>query len=544
MDKIKINFVNLIHQVFENTIFCYLLISALTFSIFYLSLAYGSPMSDDYVLLNVTKSLDFLNIFAHTWRGIFDVYDHSITSHSELYRPLVDLTFVIDNLIKQQFDNYNYYYTNLILFLCVAIVFFKLLYLFSNNNLIAILLTTLFIFNPQNKDAVFALANRTDVIFSIFALLSFYFYYKKLFYFFIISVVLALLSKESAVILVGIPLFFKIMSKQFFKIDKISDKTHILLTLVIFIVVFFYFLIRVKFFDGIGSYATELYFDFLYLLKNLIKVIFYSIGITDKIYIFQYGIFLLPILFILFYSLIKGGTRIQIGIVVFVAFILFFFGPAIIFAPAKRFAYISVFIFSLFFIFLYIEFYSKNRLKVLYFLSIICLGFFYIAQSTPIYAQNKVAFLIKNQIDREINEIQIPSKKNIYVIFPNYISRESTIFLNGIKEYLRLKLASDPTEEGRVIPLFVLSKYDIDETYSYNYTCNRSDLTFSVSNNTYFHIPQFSMSHKIFDNKLFIYRVVNWKNESEPHTVKVTFKTNHNALLLYENAHLKVVECG
>ena len=136
------------------------------------------------------------------WEGIFT------TNVVHNYHPLTMLSFVL-NFQVSGFDPWSYLLLNLLLHLAnTALVFYFIWLLSGNNKWVAMFTALLFGIHPMHIESVAWIAERKDVLYSFFFLLSLiqYWYYlqkgKKLNYWYsFIFFILSLLSKPAAIVL-------------------------------------------------------------------------------------------------------------------------------------------------------------------------------------------------------------------------------------------------------------------------------------------------------------------------------------------------------
>ncbi len=88
----------------SNYAFVYSVLLGVTAILFSLSFFQGSPLGDDYVLLDKNRTKSIWEIPTSTWSNIF-VHDRIEGAlPSDMYRPIVDLTFWIDNRLMDMLE--------------------------------------------------------------------------------------------------------------------------------------------------------------------------------------------------------------------------------------------------------------------------------------------------------------------------------------------------------------------------------------------------------------------------------------------------------
>lgn len=127
---------------------------------------------------------------------------------SNMYRPILLTSLAIDYSIWKT-NPTGYHLTSLLLHTCNALLVFFLINLLFENRLLAFLTGIIFSVHPVQSEAVAYASGRTDLLFSIFSLISIifliYFFKRKTsslgyYLFSLTAYIFALLSKETAVI--------------------------------------------------------------------------------------------------------------------------------------------------------------------------------------------------------------------------------------------------------------------------------------------------------------------------------------------------------
>ena len=132
--------------------------------------------------------------------------DAFFSHHSNFYRPLQTVSFMIDAQISGQ-NPWAYHLTNLVLLILIVIALFILLNKFGVKKEIALLLSLLYSVHPLLTSAVCWIPARGDLLLTLFGLMSFisfinYFYSKQTRYllYHFICFLLSCLAKETAVV--------------------------------------------------------------------------------------------------------------------------------------------------------------------------------------------------------------------------------------------------------------------------------------------------------------------------------------------------------
>src|ERR1017187_2618136 len=132
--------------------------------------------------------------------------DAFFSHHSNFYRPLQTVSFMIDAQISGK-NPWAYHLTNLILLILIVIALFILLNKFGIKQEIALLLSLLYSVHPLLTSAVCWIPARGDLFLTLFGLMSFisfinYFYSKQARYllYHFICFLLSCLAKETAVV--------------------------------------------------------------------------------------------------------------------------------------------------------------------------------------------------------------------------------------------------------------------------------------------------------------------------------------------------------
>lgn len=132
------------------------------------------------------------------------------------YRPVFFLSLALDAKIFG-FAEWGFHLTNLFLHILVVIFAYRVVQCLSFGENIAFLSALIFTLHPSHSESVAWVSARNELLYSLFGLIAFNFYIKKSFWgypFFILSI----LSKETAVVIPMLFLFYDFFWKN--KIDK------------------------------------------------------------------------------------------------------------------------------------------------------------------------------------------------------------------------------------------------------------------------------------------------------------------------------------
>ncbi len=160
------------------------------------------------------------------------------------YRPMIMISFIIDTAIAGQ-SSMMYHLTNLILHICVTLLFFNLLIKLGIKQNISLLLSIFYAIHPLNTNAVSWIVGRNDLLlalFSLLSLLSFIEYQSNrrkvslfisiIFYFF------AMLSKEVGILLPLIFILYGWLNRKEYNFN-FKNSIHLLTYSIPFLLYFF-----------------------------------------------------------------------------------------------------------------------------------------------------------------------------------------------------------------------------------------------------------------------------------------------------------------
>jgi tetratricopeptide (TPR) repeat protein len=192
---------------------------------------------DDAILLRNASKVDSLSVvdaFTH---------DAEFGNNIELYRPLQNLSFIIDNAIWG-FNPAKFHVTNVFLHLLNTLLLFFILTRIKLKPWLSLVIMAIFAAHPIFSTAVCWLPARGDLLLAFWGLLAWYLFVlylenhqKKWLILHLFSIVFALFSKESAIVLPVLFLFYMLF------ISKEKPKMHYYLfsaiLLIPFIALFF-----------------------------------------------------------------------------------------------------------------------------------------------------------------------------------------------------------------------------------------------------------------------------------------------------------------
>ena len=225
---------------------------------------------DDYLLI-----ID--NPRIKTFSNFFDIFKHDIyyyVSASNFYRPLVTLSLMVDFSIWG-FNTVGYHVTNNLIHIANAVILFFLVRRIFKNEVLSLLVGSMFVMHPVHTQAVTYVSGRADPMYTCFLLSSMLLFLKSegeniwqiIFSYFLF--ILALLSKEVALIL---PALICVVMAIFVKNAKL--KKYFLGFLLICL---FYVILRIVFLrsilDNPGPMPIGLSIRLLNLPKQIVEYI-------------------------------------------------------------------------------------------------------------------------------------------------------------------------------------------------------------------------------------------------------------------------------
>jgi len=244
-----------------------IILLAITFITFYPTLKNNFVNWDDDKL--VYQNPDILNLNASSIKTYFSTY------YANMYHPLTTLSFAIDASLFGMNPMY-FHLINILLHLINVVLAFYLVFYLTRKQFMAFIIAFLFALHPMHVESVVWIAERKDVLYTAFFLLSLIFYCsylekaqnKKFLLYCFAAFLLSLLSKSAAVTL---PLVLLVI--DFYKGRKINKKT------IIEKVPFF----LLSFLFGILSISSQHVFG-----EGSVSLSIYNI--TDKIFMASYSV--------------------------------------------------------------------------------------------------------------------------------------------------------------------------------------------------------------------------------------------------------------
>jgi len=145
------------------------------------------------------------NDFIKGWRLLPEIFLQPLFYFTKpealYYRPLYTLSYAFDYTLWG-LNPLGFHLTNCILHLCVALLVYRLLKHLSQDRAVALLAALLFSVHPVNTTAVSYISGRADMLLAISAILCLIFYLRGLYIAAFVCFAFALLSKETALVIV------------------------------------------------------------------------------------------------------------------------------------------------------------------------------------------------------------------------------------------------------------------------------------------------------------------------------------------------------
>ncbi|RKY42214.1 MAG: hypothetical protein DRP85_03685 [Candidatus Makaraimicrobium thalassicum] len=198
---------------------------------------YGNSLGGDFLWDDGYLVED--NAYTRDWSHTGDFFSgeqstKTIAPQFSFYRPFQMITYVMDYSLWG-LDVRGYHLTNILLHVSVALALFWMVNILFGDVLLSFLTGLFFVTHPVHTEAVSYISGRSDPLAALFMLLCFIFYVKELnsqkkrFYFLmILAYIGALLSRETAMILVALLLLYhfvfgrKIEFKGFLSLSGIT----------------------------------------------------------------------------------------------------------------------------------------------------------------------------------------------------------------------------------------------------------------------------------------------------------------------------------
>ena len=127
--------------------------------------------------------------------------------NNNFYRPFQELSYMLDYAVWK-LNPVGFHLGNLMLHLLAAFLLFLIAEQISGNQVIALISSSIYLIHPLHTEAVTYIAGRADPLMALFFLLSFYLYLRRKSALSCLSFVCALLSKEIAIMLPVILIFY------------------------------------------------------------------------------------------------------------------------------------------------------------------------------------------------------------------------------------------------------------------------------------------------------------------------------------------------
>jgi protein O-mannosyl-transferase len=305
-----------------------IIILSIYFRTFSFQLSY---FDDDAILLRNANRIDSLNIVDAFTR------DAEFGNSIELYRPLQNLSFITDNAIWS-FNPGRFHIINVMLHLLNTLLLFLILSRVKLKQWLLLVFIAIFAAHPIFSTAVCWLPARGDLLLAFWGLLAWYLFVlylenhqKKWLILHLLSIVFALFSKESAIVLPVLFLFYMLF------VSKEKPKMHYYLYSTILLIPFFtlYFVLRSSAIVNVseGSFGIKAIISNLAVLPETIWyfIIPYKVPVMPFYQLFYAlaGTILLIVIAAAIYF-VKAGNRILVfGFVWFLALT----APAMLYSP-------------------------------------------------------------------------------------------------------------------------------------------------------------------------------------------------------------------
>lgn len=157
------------------------------------------------------------NPLIRSFANIPRIFFANLSPHQDMfYRPMQNLTYVLDFFLYK-LDYIGYHLTNILLHICVAVLFYRLLVIMTGNEDWGLFSALLFLVHPLWVESVTYISGRADILMAIFILLSFLSYIRERILFSLIFYILALFSKEASLIFPLILIFYIVLFRKFKK---------------------------------------------------------------------------------------------------------------------------------------------------------------------------------------------------------------------------------------------------------------------------------------------------------------------------------------
>jgi tetratricopeptide (TPR) repeat protein len=240
MSKSKVSSLKIPQDFEKNNLYSYLLILfivLITAASFFPSLFNGfTNWDDDVYILNNSKIklLNFANII-----HIFS------TTHHGGYEPLTELVFAVDyNFFK--LDPFIYHFNNFIIHLLNSVLAFYLIFKISGKKIISFFTALLWAIHPMRVESVAWAAERKDVLFTLFLLVSLITYIiysdKKKMYLYIMSIIfflICLLPKAQGIMFPFVLILIDYFQNRKINLRSLINKIPYFIISVLFLIILF-----------------------------------------------------------------------------------------------------------------------------------------------------------------------------------------------------------------------------------------------------------------------------------------------------------------
>ncbi len=268
------------------TVFC--LLTLVVFAVF------GQAIWFDYVQLDEGILLVNNHFFISKIANFFQVFKHDINYPSAVapyYRPIFVLSFMLNSQISS--SPLSYHVGNILLHIVAVFLFFGLLRELGTKRIVSVLFSVLFATHPAVTPVVAWVPGRIEAILAIFTLLSFIMFIRFLrtndwryLVSFLLSFTVAIFTKEVAIALLPVLLFFYLMHRK----EKGSEMLVTLLSGLVGIIIAWFFIRRSIL---AGAQITEMSFpQMLTVLWSNASAIFLYLGKT----LLPFNLTVLPVL--------------------------------------------------------------------------------------------------------------------------------------------------------------------------------------------------------------------------------------------------------
>lgn len=252
-----------------------------------IAIVYGNNITFDYTYFDddaiIIRNVDFISDFSNVFKAV--VRDAEFQNKSvELYRPLQNVSFIIDAQIGQVSPRFSHF-TNILIHFLSCVFLFLLLRKLNFSDRLSLFGAALLAVHPLFTFTVSWLPSRGDLLLALFGIASIFFYIsytknKKVSYlvFHLITFLFAMFSKESAVFIIIICLLHSILFEEKFKLNK----RHLIFAAAYLFVLIFYFYLRSLSIADIqsGNFGIKQFFGNFPVLPETILKFFIPVNIV------------------------------------------------------------------------------------------------------------------------------------------------------------------------------------------------------------------------------------------------------------------------